>query len=152
MCSERKPKIFIFNRGCHERRSKTQFLIPRGWVLCFYGKDFSPTFWVGSKNMNWKNRIAKEWLWLLCAVGGAIALWSILSFTLRGPDWVGRYWQFLVGQNDGSKGTHLTRIITIVPMIAIYVIRFNWNVRQKYESYGKLRFLTSRVLKTFYEN
>ena len=30
--------------------------------------------------MNWKRRIAKEWLWFLCSIAGGFLLWSVLGF------------------------------------------------------------------------
>ena len=30
--------------------------------------------------MNWKRRIAKEWLWLLGSIAGGFLLWSVLGF------------------------------------------------------------------------
>lgn len=36
--------------------------------------------------MNWKRRIAKEWLWFVCTVVGGILVWNILPTPSKAHD------------------------------------------------------------------
>jgi hypothetical protein len=65
--------------------------------------------------MNWKRRVAKEWLWFICTIIGGIIFWSILIFGLVKP-------------KDAGDTFGIFFFVTIV---GVYLIRsIFWSVRQ----------------------
>ena len=72
--------------------------------------------------MNWKKRIAKEWLWLICLAIGDFIAWSIffdlLPRTTFGEGWEGAF------EDTGI------RLLVISPIILVYFIRLTiWAIK-----------------------
>ena len=77
--------------------------------------------------MNWKKKVAKEWLWFICTVAGVLLSWSIFSLIMDIS--VKDYWEGLLKTH--KRGYTEPQIATVVPIAFVYFIRLTiWAMRQ----------------------
>ena len=70
--------------------------------------------------MNWKERLAKELVWLICTIGGVLLFWSLWIFIFQGN--VFEYlWEPLFKTQHHSHGFVL--LINILPVGVLYFVR-----------------------------
>jgi len=74
--------------------------------------------------MSWKKIVAKEWLWLMCTVGGVLLLWS-LAACIHSSVTVSGYWEGLL-EVDSDVQT-----VTIGSIAFVYFVRLTaWAIKQ----------------------
>ncbi len=76
------------------------------------------------KRMSWKKIVAKEWLWLMCTVGGVLLLWGIAS-GIHSSVTVSRYCEGVL-EADSDVQT-----VVIGSIAFVYFVRLTtWAIRQ----------------------
>jgi len=78
--------------------------------------------------MNWKRRMATEWLWLMCTIAGVCLLWSVIYYLCSGlrPD---EYWEYLFKRK--RRGFTDAQVQTAVLVTVVYLTRLTiWAIGQ----------------------
>ena len=80
--------------------------------------------------MNWKRKIAKEWLWFVFTIVGGFLFWSIIfAFFLPRASVLGDYWEPLFSSSNSYHDVAL--FFTLVPILLTYFIRISiWAIKE----------------------
>ena len=72
---------------------------------------------------NWKRKIAKEWIWLICTVTGVLLAWNIFAYLL--PDvTISGFWEEIFTDT-------LLLLIVISSIAFLYIIRLTiWAIKE----------------------
>jgi hypothetical protein len=78
--------------------------------------------------MNWKKRIAKEWIWFLCMVAVVLLFWSVVT-SLEPKQKLDWFLYSLVWARGIRYENAL--FITVMSIAILYVVRFTaWSIKQ----------------------